>query len=42
MPRIKEETLKSNIRDEYFKRCDYKPGFHGIDAAFKYNGEHII
>jgi ubiquinone/menaquinone biosynthesis C-methylase UbiE len=39
---ISEETLKSNIKDEYFKKCEYKFAFHGIDAAFQYNDEPVI
>ena len=42
MPRISEETLKTNIRDEYFKECNYIPDFHKIDFVLEHNYEPTI
>jgi hypothetical protein len=42
MAKISEETLKTNIREEYFPKGKYFPDFHKIDFVLEYNDEHII
>jgi hypothetical protein len=38
----REEKIKYEVWNEYFKRCEYNPDFKGIDLELLYHNEAVV